>query len=354
VTDVDGGAGEPATMSDGLPARVVDHLDVEGLPSAAISRLRLELVHDGLGRPVRLPIMVARGKKPGPVFGITAAVHGNELNGIPVIHRLFQRLDLTQLRGSVVAVVVVNIPGMLGHRRTIGDGLDLNRIMPGRPDGNVGEIYAYRLLDRVVRHFEYLVDLHTASQGRVNSLYVRADMLDSATAQMAVLQRPQIIVHNRASDGTLRGAAGELGIPAITVEIGNPNRFQPEYVKGSLAGLRAVLAEAGMVARRPLHIKEKPIVCKRSYWIYADAGGLLDVLPDVTQRVAQGEVIARQTNIFGDVIREYRAAEAGVVVGRSVDPVASSGSRILHLGIERTFSADLGLVTETPEGSAEQ
>jgi hypothetical protein len=341
---------EPATMSDGVPARVVDHLDVDSLPTAAISRLRLELIHDGLGRPIRLPIMVARGKKPGPIFGITAAVHGNELNGIPVIHRLFQRIDINHLRGSIVGVVVVNIPGMLGHRRDIEEGHDLNRIMPGRPDGNLGEVYAHRLLDRVVRHFEYLVDLHTASHGRVNSLYVRADMLDSATAQMALLQRPQIVVHSRASDGTLRGAASELGIPAITVEIGNPGRFQSEYVKGSLAGLRAVLAEAGMVPRRPLHIKATPMVCARSYWIYTDVGGLLDVLPNVTDRVEKDEVLARQTNIFGDVIREYRAPEAGVVVGRSVDPVAPSGARILHLGVEE-YS---GFVTETAKGRAEE
>lgn len=353
MSDLNGG-GEPTTISDGPPARIVDHLDIESLPGAAITRLRLELIHDGLGRPIRLPIMVARGKRPGPVFGITAAVHGNELNGIPVIHRLFQRIDISQLRGSVVGVVAVNIPGMIGHRRDIEEGLDLNRIMPGRPDGNLGQIYAHRLLDRVVRHFEYLVDLHTASRGRVNSLYVRADMLDSATAQMAILQRPNIIVHNRASDGTLRGAAGELGIPAITVEIGNPNRFQPEYVKRSLAGLRAVLAEAGMVARRPLHIKEEPIVCKRSSWLYTDVGGLLDVLPDVAERVSQGDVVARQTNIFGDVIREYRAPETGVVIGRSTDPIAPSGGRILHLGIERTFSSDLGLVTEAPESGTEE
>jgi predicted deacylase len=320
-------------MSDGVPSHIVDHLDVASLPTGAITRLRLDLVHDGMGRPVRLPIMVARGKKPGPVFGVTAAVHGNELNGIPVIHRLFQRVDLEHLRGAIVGVVVVNIPGMLGHRRDIAEGLDLNRIMPGRADGNLGQVYAHRLLDRVVRHFEYLVDLHTASRGRVNSLYVRADMRDSATAQMALLQRPQIIVHNRASDGTLRGAAGELRIPAITVEIGNPGRFQSEYVKGSLAGLRAVLAEAGMVARRPLHIKAKPVVCERSYWLYTEVGGLLDVLPKVTDHVEAGDVVARQTNIFGDVIREYRAPEAGVIVGHSIDPVAPSGARILHLGV---------------------
>ncbi|MDH4282202.1 MAG: succinylglutamate desuccinylase/aspartoacylase family protein, partial [Myxococcales bacterium] len=216
-------------------------LVIDEFPRGRVSRLYVDLVANGLAQDILLPLLVARGKKDGPVFGLTAAVHGNELNGIRVIHDLMHRLDPKQLSGTVVAVVVVNVPGLHRHQREFVDGEDLNHIFPGREDGSVSEVYAHRILDRIVNRFDYLVDLHTASFGRVNSLYVRADMTHPATATMAYLQRPQIIVHNPPSDYTLRGAAMDLGIPSITLEIGDPQTFQPGYVRSSRIGIRAVL-----------------------------------------------------------------------------------------------------------------
>lgn len=313
-------------------ARVVERLEPEDLPTGRITRLLIEIAHDGLSRPIQLPVMVARGAKPGPVLGLTAALHGNELNGIPVIQHLFNRLDPQVLRGTVVGVIVVNVPGYLNHERYFGNW-DLNHMFPGRPDGNAASVYVNRLVERIVRKFDLMVDLHTASFGRVNSLYVRADMTQVESARLAYLQRPQIIVHNPPSDRTLRGAAGELGIPAITVEIGNPGRFHRDYIKRSLTGLRAVLAHHKMIRQRPVSPGAPPVLCERSGWIYTDRGGLLEVFPNVTEPVAPGSPVARLSTPFGDLISEYEVPEAGVVVGHSINPVAETGARILHLGI---------------------
>lgn len=313
-------------------ARLVDRLDLDSLPTGCVCRLLLEVAHGGMGQAIRLPILVARGTKPGPVFGMTAALHGNELNGIPVIHELFARVDPSRLKGSLVGVAVVNIPGFNDNERTL-NGVDLNHQFPGNPDGRTPKVYAWRLIDRVIRHFHYLVDMHTASFGRVNSLYIRADMGSAMAAKMARLQRPQIILDDPPSDSTLRGRADELGIPAITVEIGNPQRFQTEYIRRTLAGLRATLFEVDMLPKRKHTEVPDAIVCSRASWFYTDHGGLLEVFPDVVQRVAKGEAIARLSNIFGDVVREYRAPYAGVVIGKSVNPVAETGARIAHLGV---------------------
>lgn len=314
-------------------ARLVDRLDLESLPTGCVCRLLLEIAHGGMGQALRLPVLVARGTRPGPVFGMTAAVHGNELNGIPVIHDMFARIDPSKLKGTLVGVAVINIPGFNNNERSFA-GVDLNHQFPGDPQGRTPEVYAWRLIDRVIKHFDYLVDMHTASFGRINSLYVRADLGSAMAAKMARLQRPQIILDDPPSDRTLRGRADELGIPAITVEIGNPQRFQSEFIRRSLAGMRATLFEVGMLHKRkpPADLPE-PVVCSRSSWCYTDHGGLLEVFPQVVQRVAKGEVIARLTNIFGDVLREYRAPYAGVVIGKSVNPVAETGARIVHLGV---------------------
>ena len=309
-----------------------NELLIDEFPRGRLSRLYVDLVANGLAQDILLPVMVARGERDGPVFGLTAALHGNELNGIRVIHDLMHNVDLEELSGSVVALVVVNVPGLHRHQREFVDGSDLNHIFPGRADGDVGQAYAHRLLDRIVNRFDYLVDLHTASFGRVNSVYIRADMTHQTTATMAYLQRPQIIVHNPPSDYTLRGAAMDLGIPSITLEIGDPQKFQARYVRASRSGLRNVLAAAEMLPRLPVSEGSEPVLCESSRWMYTDRGGLLEVLPRPTDRVRQDERVAVLRNAFGDVIREYRAPEDGIVIGKSVNPVGQTGARILHLG----------------------
>lgn len=314
-------------------ARVVRDLDLTTVPPGTVTRFLLHIVTDGLGVPVYVPVMVARGEKEGPVLGLTAAVHGNELNGIPVIQRLFKEVNIDRLQGMIVGVPVVNTPSLLRNRRRFIDGTDLNHIMPGREDGNVSQVYAYRLVNRVIRHFDYLIDLHTASFGRINSYYIRADMEDAVTRQMALLQNAQIIVHNPPSDGTLRGAAEELGIKAVTLEVGNPNTFQKGLIRSGLTGIHNTLSFLGLTDSEIEKPETPPVQCQSSYWMYTDIGGILSVHPGVADRVQKGQLIATLRNIFGDLIREYHAPEDGVVIGKSVNPVNQTGGRILHLGI---------------------
>ncbi|MCX4240791.1 succinylglutamate desuccinylase/aspartoacylase family protein [Paraliomyxa miuraensis] len=314
--------------------QVVEALDLDALPPASVTRFRVDMVRDGMGEMVRLPVMVVKGARPGPRVGFTAAVHGNELNGVRVIQRVIPSIEPETLAGTVVAVPVVNVPGYLAGRREFNDNADLNRVMPGVPRGAMSHVYAHRFIERVIRHLDYLIDLHTASAGRVNSLYVRADLRNAVTSRMAYLERPEIIVHNASADGTLRSAAAAMGVHAITVEIGDPSRFQRDRIQSSVRGSFNVLQHLEMVPERaPLHSAD-PVICGRSYWIYTDRGGLLDVYPEVGERVTAGQRIARVSDMFGDTVCEYEAPEAGIVVGKSVNPVNQAGSRILHLGIE--------------------
>ncbi|MEM6966748.1 MAG: succinylglutamate desuccinylase/aspartoacylase family protein [Bacteroidota bacterium] len=314
-------------------ATFIEELKVEDVPKGTIARFWLKLVTDGIGVPIHIPVIVARGKYEGKVLGLTAAVHGNELNGIPVIQRLFKEINIAELRGTIVGVPVVNVPSLHRKKRRFIDGTDLNHIMPGKPHGTVSQIYAWRVVNRVIKEFDYLIDLHTASNGRINSYYIRADMEDKTVREMALLQNAQIIVHNPPSDGTLRGTADEMGIPAITLEVGNPNRFQKGLIRDGLTGIHNVLGHFGMQDCDYDEPEEETVLCKSSYWIYTDTGGILAVHPKVTQKVKKGEVIATLRNIFGDLIKEYHAPEDGIVIGKSVSPINQTGGRILHLGI---------------------
>ncbi|KAI7829037.1 hypothetical protein BX661DRAFT_204885 [Kickxella alabastrina] len=315
------------------PTATVSELDLNTFPIGKISRVWVALAEDGMGLPIRVPVMIAKGTMEGPIVGITAALHGNELNGIPLIHKLFRELDPQTLHGILVAVPVSNSPGYLLSQRGYSDGTDLNRVMPGKPNGSGPQVYAHNLIQRIVRHFEYLVDLHTASRGRINSLYVRANLRDPRTARMARLQNPQIIVHNTSPKGSMRGAAVDLGIPAITVEIGDPSTFNETYGRNALIGVTNILAQMNMLPDEERLTEYEPVVCSRSYWIFAKSGGILTVHPELAAWVRAGDLIATVHNVFGDIEEEYYAPQDGVIVGKHVDPVCQSGNRILHLGV---------------------
>ncbi|WP_020567134.1 succinylglutamate desuccinylase/aspartoacylase family protein [Neolewinella persica] len=317
---------------NGLP--IVLNFNLDDTTPGTIAHYWLRLGSDGMGNPMLVPLMVARGMEPGPILGLTAAIHGDELNGISVIQRLFADLDVAELKGTVVAIPVVNIPGFNRQQRFFSDGSDINHLMPGKIDGNASQVYAYRLVNRFLKFVDHLLDLHTASRGRINSYYVRADMSQESTRKLALLQNPQLIVHNPANDGTFRGTADEMNIPAITLEVGNPGVYQKKLIRSGLVGVHNVLSHLGMTDDEILQVPIPTILCKKSYWLYTETGGLLHVHVDLLQRVKKGELIASLRNVFGDLTQEYHAPEDGVVIGKSTSPVNMSGGRILHLGIE--------------------
>ena len=317
---------------NGLP--IVLKFDPAETDPGTIRHYWLRLASDGMGNPMLVPLMVARGVEPGPVLGLTAAVHGDELNGISVIQRLFADLEVDKLRGTVVAIPVVNIPGFNRQQRFFADGSDINHLMPGKADGNASQVYAYRLVDRFLKQVDHLLDLHTASRGRVNSYYVRADMSQESTRKLALLQHPQLIVHNPPNDGTFRGSADAMDIPAITLEVGNPGVYQKKLIRSGLVGVHNVLSHLGMTDDEVLDPQVPTILCKKSYWIYTATGGLLQVHVDLLERVKKGQLVASLRNVFGTLTQEYFAPEDGVVIGKSTSPVNQSGGRILHLGVE--------------------
>jgi predicted deacylase len=322
--------------------QIIDQLDLAVVPEGKVSKYYLHLVDNGLGQPVYVPIMVAKGRAEGPVLGLTAAIHGNELNGIPIIQEVFKQIDLDNLRGTVVGVPGLNVVSLNLDSRRFVDDEDLNRNFPGKENGNRSQQYAFRIFDKIVRHFDYQIDMHTASFGRINSMYVRADMADETLAQMAVLQYADIILDNKGipsagagagSPRTLRAEAVLNGIPTITVEYGDPQVYQPEMTWRGVDGILNTLAWLEMMSSPAKDEPDAAIVCKKSYWIYTTQGGLLDIPVELKQQVEKGEVIGVLKNAFGDVIETYLAPEAGVVIGKSTNPVNMTGGRIIHLGI---------------------
>lgn len=318
---------------------IVDNIDLANLESGKSHKLWLSLAEDFQNKPITIPVLITKGKEEGPVLGLTAAIHGNELNGIPIIHDIFENLDPSSLKGVLVAIPGLNPLAIDRNQREFIDGTDLNRIFPGKKHGNRSEQMAYQIGKKVIPIFDYHIDLHTASFGRINSLYGRGDMNDSTLSTMLRLIEPDLIVSNKgkasfgtASGLTMRAYALSLGVKSITVEYGNPQVLQENMIARGVKGIKNLMTHLGMLKGK-VSIPVVENVCSKSYWIYTQEGGYLEVLVKLNQKVEKGEKIAIMKDSFGTIVQTYFAPESGIVVGKSTNPVAISGSRIIHLGV---------------------
>ena len=310
-----------------------EELRISSFEKGEVHRVNIQLSDNALGVPWKLPLIIIRGIEKGPTLGITAALHGDELNGISTIFKLIEEVDPKKLKGTLVLVPISNVHGYLMNQRCFSDNVDLNRMMPGKPEGSTSDLYAHYFTSKIISKFNYLLDLHTASHGRVNSLYLRADIDSDETRTLAYLQNPQIIVKKFDVSGTLRAWANKNGIPAITIEIGDSNAFQHSLINKTLEGILNTLKYLEMQEGKVKDMVTKATVCEHSYWIYSKKGGIVDVMPKLADKVRAGDVIAKVYDVFGQVKELIKADRSGIVIGKNVRPNCDAGTRILHLGV---------------------
>jgi predicted deacylase len=317
---------------------VVKALDIKMLPKYTITKLWHEVGTDPFGRPVLVPVMVLKGDGLGPVIGLTAAIHGNELNGIPVIQKVISNIDPKSLKGTIIGIPGINPESILMNDRRFTDGEDLNRIFPGKVNGSESEQRVYTILNKLISLMDINIDMHTASFGRENCYYARADMKDDTLAKLAVLQYADIIVDNvgqpsfgSGSGQTSRAAAVEKGVKTITVEYGNPQVYQDDMIKRGIIGVTNALKWLKMIPGR-IESSKDAVICATSSWQYTDTGGYLEVEVELTQKLTKGQKIATLRNPFGEIVKEYYSPTDGIVIGKSNNPVATQGARIIHIG----------------------
>lgn len=318
--------------------------DVEGAKTG-VSNYWLEMGTNTFGYPILVPVVVIQGSSDGPVLGLTAAIHGNELNGIPVIHKLADSINTNELKGRIIAIPGLNPLSIQMDERRFIDDEDLNRNFPGKENGNRSEQYVNKIKDRVLPFFSVHIDMHTASFGHVNSMYARVDVSNDTLEILAALQKPDIILNSKGSPSvgsvsagshTMRAESGLKGIPSITVEYGDPQIFQKPIIDRGYQGVLNTLNWLQMYRNPKKDIfKDEAVYCNKSYWIYMNDGGFLDVVVDLNQKIKKGDKIAIVKNAFGNLISEYFSPEDGIVIGKSTNPANMSGGRIIHLGVMR-------------------
>jgi hypothetical protein len=228
------------------------------------------------------------------------------------------------------------VPGFLNGTREFTDGKDLNRIMPGKKSGSSSSRYVFEFMEKIGKQFDYHFDLHTASEGRVNSFYIKADVDKQLEYELSEILSPQIIVNEKGPKGSFRHTFESFNVPSLTLELGDPNLFQLHHIKPAYMGILKALDKLGFMTtpidNQSINQSNTPIFCNRSEWLYAKHGGVLTVYRKLFDRVKKGEHIAVIKDIFGEKVIDINSKIDGVIIGKSTYPVCSEGSRIAHVG----------------------
>lgn len=289
-----------------------------------------------------IPIKVIHGKKEGPVLFISAAVHGDELNGIEIIKRLSKHKLIRKLQGTLILVPIVNIFGFQHQARYLPDRRDLNRVFPGSREGSIGARLAHSFIENIVSRSNFGVDLHTGAIHRFNLPQIRANLDDPGILELGESFNMPVLVNAGVRDGSLRECGEKMNIPIFLFEGGEALRFDEPVIQLALKGILSFMRKIKMLPPLPLEDNKKTpmFVAKSSSWVRAPHSGTVRLLKTVGAFVEKDEVIGLISDPFGDRAVKVYAKKEGVIIGVSRLPLVLPGDALFHVA---TVDSDQGL-----------
>lgn len=282
---------------------------------------------------VSMPIQVIHGKHPGPKLFVSAAIHGDEINGIEIIRRLIKLPALQRLRGTLLAVPVVNVYGFVNQSRYLPDRRDLNRSFPGSKTGSLAARLAHLFMEEIASRCSHGIDLHTAAVHRDNLPQIRALVDDPETRRLACAFGSPVILNSNLRDGSLRQAVVDLGIPVLLYEAGEALRFNEFAIRVGVHGIISVLRELEMLppSQRKKKPRAEPVVARSSSWVRAPQGGILRSLAGLGRHIKKGDTLAIIADPFGERTEKVTAPASGIVVGQTHLPLVHEGEALYHV-----------------------
>jgi predicted deacylase len=283
--------------------------------------------------PISLPVIVINGKMPGPKLWLSAAIHGDEINGVEIIRQIMQRIKSRRLKGTIIAVPVVNIFGFLEQSRYLPDRRDLNRSFPGSPHGSLASRLAHLFMKEVVSLCTHGIDLHTAAQPRINLPQIRANLDDNETYRCAKAFSPPLLVHANTRDGSLRQAASKKGISILIYEAGEALRFDSEAIAIGIEGIMRVMACLEMYPYNSSVLGQDSLEVRQTKWVRASRGGVFHLGVNLGEKVEKRQSLGLITDAFGEDKVKVRSPIRGLVIGHIQNPLVNQGDGIVHLAV---------------------
>lgn len=315
----------------GRELKSIDEWNGESIAPGETRDVTLAVSESYSGMNVEIPIRIQRAVEPGPVVFVTAALHGDEINGTGAVRMLAQDETLQLLRGSMILVPVLNILAFDRHSRYLPDRRDLNRCFPGTKTGTLAGRMARTLFDEIVMRSDYGIDLHTAAVRRTNYPNVRGDMGEKSTRRLAEAFGCEIIINGKGPKGAFRREACRAGCPTIILEGGEVWKVEPTIVDTTVKGIRNVLRDLEMLDGEP-ESPDYQVVLERTSWVRAERGGFLQFHVQPGEVVEKGQPIATNTNLLGEDSNQLVSPFNGVVLGMVTLPAVSPGEPVCHIG----------------------
>lgn len=305
-------------------------------------RVEIPVVRRYTHSDVSLTTYVVHGKEPGPRLFLSAAIHGDEINGVEIIRRVLNMAALKRLHGALLAVPVVNVYGFAAHSRYLPDRRDLNRSFPGSRAGSLAARIAHELMTQIVSNATHGIDFHTGSNHRTNLPQIRACLEDEPTKALARAFGAPVIVDANLRDGSLRQASTELSVPTLLYEGGEALRFDEAAIRTGVRGVLNVMRFIGMLPpskrervegraaasdSRPL----EPYVARSTAWVRAPDSGIMRSTVRLGASVDKGQRLGFISDPLGDNEIEVIASATGVVIGHTNLPLVNEGDALFHI-----------------------
>jgi predicted deacylase len=300
--------------------------------------IRLPVADLYTGTALSMPVRVICGRSAGPTLVISAAIHGDELNGVEIIRRLLKRKLLSSLRGNLIAVPIVNVHGFLDQSRYLPDRRDLNRSFPGSPRGSIAARTANIFLQEIVSRADVGIDLHTGAINRSNLPQIRAKLDDPATKELAMAFGAPVVLDSNIRDGSLRDSAAEMGLPMLVYEAGEALRFDEIAIRGGVSGIIRVLRHMEMLPRLKKGRVLTPVVAASTKWVRAPLSGVVSRNAKLGERVLEKQRIAVVSDPLGDSEEVVRAPFDGIIIGRNNLPLALEGDALFNIAAFKSVS----------------
>lgn len=320
-----------------MPQSASKTLEISGVKIAPGKRQRIELPVAKLYdyTEISIPVEVIRGKEDGPILFVSAAIHGDEINGVEIIKRLLARRRIgAKMKGTLIAVPIVNVFGFNRNSRYLPDRRDLNRCFPGSEKGSLGGQIVHIFMREIVQKSTHGIDLHTGAIHRTNMPQIRACLDNAETNRLAHAFGVPVIINSDIRDGSLRQAAAEKGIPMLLYEGGEALRYEEKVIQTGLMGIISVMESIGMIAPKVIERRRKKrdiFMARSSHWVRAPHSGSLRAKKKSGDRVKKGELLGVLSNPYGGDKVEVRAAKTGIIIGQTMLPLVNNGDALFHI-----------------------
>jgi len=283
---------------------------------------------------VSMPLEVVNGARGGPRLCLSAAVHGDELNGVEIIRRVLLEVNPISLRGSIIAAPIINVFGFLNQSRYLPDRRDLNRSFPGSKRGSLASRLAHLFMTQVMQQCTHAVDLHTGSNHRANLPQIRANLSDPEILRCALAFKPPVMIDANVRDGSLREAATRHNVAILLYEAGEPMRFNPVAVDRGVEGIFRLMAALGMWRKPRLKKRPEPVHSSTTAWVRARRGGVARLTVKLGDLVTAKQVIGTVGDAIGGSHKSIIAPQDGMVIGLTLNPLVNQGDSLVHIAYE--------------------